>query len=93
MILIFETQCYVNYGSEDTPYWKPKGGRTIKVTNAPDDLSPDAIVGLYDTFSINTEYVQDHVIYHICYLDGATTYEWEQVIDYSDTVNMMLETA
>jgi hypothetical protein len=49
MIAVIHTQVYENYGEADAPYWKPKGGEQVKVTNLPAgismfDLSRSAVV-------------------------------------------------
>jgi hypothetical protein len=93
MIVIFETQRYENYGSTESTYWKPKGGRTIKVLNVPNDLTDTAIVGLYPALDIDTPDISDSVSYHHKYDTNAPVYDWEVVIDYSDIVNKLLETA
>lgn len=90
MILLFETQRYENYGSADANYWKPKGGRTIKVMNVPDNLTNEAILGMYSVIDINNDSVRDNISYFTKYHEGVPVYEWEQVIEYEDLIEMML---
>lgn len=46
MILVIETQCYENYGSQTEPYWKAKGGNSYKVTGIPERADLDEIVSI-----------------------------------------------
>jgi hypothetical protein len=91
MIVIFETQRYENYGYPHTNYWKPKGGRTIKVLDVPIGLNDSSIVELYSVLDINTPTITDNVSYHHKYDNDAPTYDWEQVIDYADLVNIKIQ--
>jgi len=91
MIVIFETQRYENYGDEHASYWKPKGGRTIKVLGVPGDLDDEAITDLYSVMEINTPTISDNVSYHVKYDENAPVYDWEQVIDYSDLINLKIQ--
>jgi hypothetical protein len=91
MIVIFETQRYENYGGEHASYWKPKGGRTIKVVGVPNDLDDGAIADLYSVMEINTSTITDNVSYHVKYDENAPVYDWEQVIDYADLINLKIQ--
>jgi hypothetical protein len=91
MIVIFETQRYENYGDEHASYWKPKGGRTIKVVGVPDDLDDEAITDLYSVMETNTSTITDNVSYHVKCGKNAPTYEWEEVIDYADLINLKIQ--
>jgi hypothetical protein len=91
MIVIFETQRYENYGDERASYWKPKGGRTIKVLGVPNDLDDEAITDLYSALDISTDTINDNVSYHVKYDGNAPTYEWEELIDYADLINLKIQ--
>jgi len=91
MIVIFETQRYENYGDEHASYWKPKGGRTIKVLGVPNDLDDEAIADLYSVMEINTSTITDNVSYHVKYDGNAPIYEWEELIDYSDLITLKIQ--
>jgi hypothetical protein len=91
MIVIFEIQRYDNYGYPHQDYWKPKGGRTIKVVGVPDDLDDEAITDLYSVMEINTPAISDNVSYHVKYDGSAPTYGWEELIDYADLITLKIQ--
>jgi hypothetical protein len=91
MIVIFETQRYENYGYPHTTYWKAKGGRTIKVLDVPNDLTDESIADLYSALEFYNGAINDTILYHHKYDENAPTYEWEEVMDYADLINMKIE--
>ena len=44
MMLVVSTQYSENYGTEDQPYWKNKGGSEYKVLNVPNNLTIEQMV-------------------------------------------------
>jgi len=42
--LVIQTQVYENYGSAEKPFWKPKGGNTVRVTDVPLNIDYQAVV-------------------------------------------------
>lgn len=104
MMLVIQTQVYENYGDAIQPYWKPKGGQSIKVTDIPMGLSRDAMDQLAMTFEQATDYYTESVISWSIeaddYLswfeqsqleyDGVVQYP-EPTVDYADAVNSLME--
>jgi len=46
MMLVIDTQYKENYGSEDQPYWKFKGGSSYKLVGVPEGIDLDEVVDL-----------------------------------------------
>lgn len=44
MMIVIETQYLENYGTEEDPYWKAKGGSCYKVTNVPLNVDYKSVV-------------------------------------------------
>lgn len=44
MMLVIETQYRENYGTEQEPYWKFKGGGSYKIENAPADCDVQKVI-------------------------------------------------
>ena len=53
MMLLITTQCYENYGTPETPFWKCKGDSCYKVLNVPSNLTAEQIE---DTVRDQVEY-------------------------------------
>ena len=95
-ILVIETQYLENYGTEDKPHWKAKGGTSYKVTNVQLNVDFNAVVeasGVAYSNSFAEEYV---ITWHVesddwmssfersqLEFDGAITHP-EPIIDYGD---------
>ena len=52
------TQDYENYGSEDEPYWKPKGGSDYFITNFTG--STEQAVALVNSMAEKIEYANEY---------------------------------
>ena len=61
-MLVFSTQVYENYGTEDHPYWKAKGGSFIKVLDVPQTLSREAINAMCPLVETNDPMYTEHVV-------------------------------
>ena len=64
MQLVIQTQVYENYGSAEEPFWKPKGGNTVRVTDVPLNIDYQAVVdaaatGWLDWYAMYREYIID----------------------------------
>lgn len=64
MQLVIQTQVYENYGSAEEPFWKPKGGNTVRVTDVPLNIDYQAVVdaaaaGRLDWYAMDGEYIID----------------------------------
>jgi hypothetical protein len=103
MILVVDTQVYENYGDSDNPYWKAKGGSSIKVQGVPITLSRDSINELVKSLEIASDYITETVInwsfqpddYLSWFEKSQLEYEGyiqfsEPVRQYEDLVNEML---
>jgi hypothetical protein len=64
MIIAIDTQDLENYaahqGFTGEYYWKAKGGSTVKVTNVPDDLTPEQIQEVVDSVAPEIEHNCDY---------------------------------
>jgi hypothetical protein len=103
MILVVDTQVYENYGEPGAPYWKAKGGQSIKVKNVPLGLGRDAIDELVKGLEIASDYITETVLgwsfqedgwmswfeNSQMEYDGSITF-YEPVIQYEDLVNQMI---
>ena len=102
MMLVVSTQCYENYGTEDQPYWKNKGGSDYKVLNVPNNLTIEQMVEqVRDQVEYSNPYSEEYIIG--CTLrpddwlsgfeqsqleyDGAILYP-EPTINYEEIVNV-----
>ena len=63
MQLVIQTQVYENYGSAEKPFWKPKGGNTVRVTDVPLNIDYQAVVDAaaiwLDWYAMDGEYIID----------------------------------
>ena len=63
MMLVISTQCSENYGTEDQPYWKNKGGSDYKVLNVPDNLTIEQMVEeVRDQVEYSNPYSEEFII-------------------------------
>lgn len=105
MLIVIDTQIHENYGDADQPYWKAKGGQSIKVTNVPLGLDSESIDALVQTVEIANDYYTEYVLgwsiqpddYLSWFEKSQLEYDGciqcpEPVVDYSDLVNNILET-
>lgn len=102
-ILVLQTQVYENYGNEDQPYWKAKGGSDIKVTGVPLNLSRESINALARMVEVDNPYMTETVVdwsfqpddYLSVFeqdqleFDGTIRYR-EPTVAYEDLVNSMI---
>ena len=106
MILVVDTQVWENYGDAGDPYWKAKGGQSVKVQGVPLGLGRDAIDEMVRGLEIANDYLTETVIGWAFQEDGwlsafeqsqleyegSITYK-EPVIQYEDLVNRLLTEA
>lgn len=69
MMLVIRTQCRENYGTDEQPYWKNKGGQSYKITNVPSDENIKTIIeninniehsnSMFEEFVINWSWEND----------------------------------
>ena len=76
------TQDYENYGSEDEPYWKPKGGSDYFITNFTG--STEQAVALVNSMAEKIEYANEYATSTIIGVevvadDYMTEYEQDQL--------------
>ena len=102
-MLVFSTQVFENYGTEDEPYWKAKGGGFVKVMDVPQTLSREAINGLCHLVETNDPMYTEHVVdWFFREDDWLSPFEddqlerdelhiiWEPVVQYEDLVNDLI---
>ena len=102
-MLVFSTQVFENYGNEDEPYWKAKGGGFIKVLGVPQTLSREAINALCPLVVTNDPFYAEHVVdwffreddwlspFEEDQLDRDELIWWaEPVLHYEDLVNDLI---
>lgn len=103
MLLVVETQVYENYGDASNPYWKAKGGSSIKVEGVPLGLGKAAIDELVKGLETANDYLLESVIDWSFQEDGWMSWfeksqlEYdgsiqfkEPVVQYEDLVNQMI---
>ena len=87
MILVLQTQCYENYGDEDQPYWKAKGGQSIKVTGVPVTLSREAINDLARMVEMDNPYYTESVIDWSFQPDDYLSWFEQSQLDYEGSID------
>ena len=102
MMIVLRTQYRENYGTEDQPYWKFKGGSEYKVTNVPTDAVIHEVVDAVRSEveyngPMSEQYILDWSVEDDGYLsefeqsqleyDGAILYP-EPTINYEEIVNV-----
>ena len=100
MMIVIRTQYRENYGTEDQPYWKFKGGSEYKVTNVPTDAVIHEVVDAVRSEveyngPMSEQYILDWSVEDDGYLsefeqsqleyDGAILFP-EPTINYKETV-------
>ena len=101
MMIVLRTQYRENYGTEDQPYWKFKGGSEYKVTNVPTNAVIHEVVDVVRSEveyngPMSEQYILDWSVEDDGYLsefeqsqmeyDGAILFP-EPTINYKETVN------
>ena len=101
MMVVIRTQYRENYGTEDQPYWKFKGGSEYKVTNVPTNAVIHEVVDAVRSEveyngPMSEQYILDWSVEDDGYLsefeqsqleyDGAILFP-EPTIEYKETVN------
>lgn len=61
-MLVIRTQYRENYGTEDQPYWKNKGGQEYKVTNVPSNENITTIIENINNIEYSNSMSQQFVI-------------------------------
>ena len=102
MMIVIRTQYRENYGTEDQPYWKFKGGSEYKVTNVPTNAIIHEVVDAVRSEveyngPMSEQYILDWSVEDDGYLsefeqsqleyDGAILYP-EPTINYEEIVNV-----
>ena len=100
MMIVIDTQYKENYGSEEQPYWKFKGGSSYKVTGVPVGVDLDEVVEMVRSdIEYRGPYTEQYILGYGLQDDGflssfeksqleyegSITYP-EPVIEYSDLV-------
>lgn len=86
MIAVIHTQVYENYGDVDTPYWKPKGGESIKVTNLPADISMSDVSKAAVVLEASEDMYTQHIV-DISFEDDDYLSEFERSqLEYDGTI-------
>ena len=62
VMLVIRTQYRENYGTEDQPYWKNKGGQEYKVTNVPSNENITTIIENINNIEYSNSMSQQFVI-------------------------------
>ena len=63
MMLVVSTQYSENYGTEDQPYWKNKGGSEYKVLNVPNNLTIEQMVEqVRDRIEYKSSYAEEYIL-------------------------------
>ena len=97
-MIIIQTQVYENYGDSANPYWKPKGGDDVKITEVPDYVPITDVYALaekvltvdgddyrcytIEAFLVADDYLSDFERSQLEY-EGTITYP-ERVITYTE---------
>jgi hypothetical protein len=97
-MIIIQTQVYENYGDVANPYWKPKGGDDVKITEVPEYVSIKDVYDLaektltvegddyrcfvIDAFIVEDDYLSEFERSQLEY-DGKIIYP-ERVIKYTE---------
>ena len=61
-MLVIRTQYRENYGTEDQPYWKNKGGQEYKVTNVPLNEDFEAMIRYIDGIEYSNSMSEQYII-------------------------------
>lgn len=86
MLLVVETQVYENYGDASNPYWKAKGGQSIKVEGVPLGLGKSAIDELVKGLEIANDYVLETVIDWSFQEDGWMSWFEKSQLEYDGCI-------
>ena len=64
MQIAIQTQVYENYGSAEKPFWKPKGGNTILITDVPRFVDYQALVDYAGQIGIecDNKMFREHIV-------------------------------
>ena len=62
-MLVIHTQYRENYGTEDQPYWKNKGGQEYKVTNVPLNEDFEAMIRYIDGIEYSNSMSEQTIIF------------------------------
>jgi hypothetical protein len=98
-MLVIQTQIFENYGEENDPYWKAKGGCEYKIRNIPLNTDYEEIISIAN-IETNNAFVQEYIlgwtIENDDYLswfeksqlehDGSITYP-EPSVEYADLID------
>lgn len=78
--LVIFTQVFENYGSADTPHWKPKGGSDYVVKNV-DECNLISIIGrVCIQIETDNEYFREHLLgWEVVADDYLTQFERDQL--------------
>ena len=82
MQLVIQTQVYENYGSAAEPFWKPKGGNTVRVTDVPLNIYYQAVVdaaAVVGTECDNAMYREDIIDWSLEGDDFMSEFEKDQL--------------
>jgi hypothetical protein len=98
-MLVIQTQIFENYGEENDPYWKAKGGCEYKIRNIPLNTDYEEIISIANIETNNAflqEYILGWTIENDDYLswfeksqlehDGSITYP-EPSVEYADLID------
>jgi hypothetical protein len=79
--LLITTQILENYGSEDNPYWKPKGGSDYVVKKFKDfNRVTETVMALRSQIEQDNEYFREHIIHwEVVADDYLTQFEKDQL--------------
>ena len=96
-MLVIHTQYRENYGTEDQPYWKNKGGQEYKVKNVPSNENITTIIENINNIEYSNSMSQQFVIFwsiqdddYLCWFEKSQLeYDCkilfaESVIEYED---------
>ena len=86
MMLVLFTQVAENYGTEDEPYWKMKGGSCIKVMNVPLGLSRDAIDDLARMVEVDSPFLTESVVDWSFQADDWLSWFEQSQLDYEGEI-------
>ena len=99
VMLVVQTQIFENYGDENDPYWKAKGGCEYKIRNIPLNTDYEEIVSIANIETDNAflrEYILGWTVENDDYLswfeksqlehDGSITYP-EPSVEYADLID------
>jgi hypothetical protein len=84
-MIVIQTQIFENYGEENDPYWKAKGGCEYKIRNIPLNTDYEEIISIAN-IETNNAFLQEYILKSQLEYDGSITYP-EPSVEYADLID------